>query len=204
MIWGTPASLKGPIPNTSHYVLGFNEPNFKSESDLTPAQVATDWPSVEALAKGAQGGKGIPLVGPGLNFCGGCTVPTITDPYTYMKDIIADCTGCEFDYLAVHWYNCDLPSLQGYIEGNGGGLAGWTQFNKPIWLTEFSCDNSHSVAEQEAYMKAAIPWLESNPHIYRYSWFSASPIPNALLMNTNGTLTALGQVYVSLPAACKP
>jgi hypothetical protein len=204
MIWGS-GSLAGPIPTGSSYLLGFNEPNFKSQSNLTPQQAAADWPRVEALAKAT---ADIPIVSPAVNFCGsasnpsGCSDPSVTDPYTYLKDFFAACTGCKVDAVAVHWYNCDLPSLQAYIEGNDGGLQGFTQFGKPIWLTEFSCDNSHSVAQQKAYMQAAVPWLESNPHIVRYSWFSATNISNALLMNSDGTLTDLGMTYVSLAQNC--
>ena len=203
MIWGS-GTLAGPIPAGSKYLLGFNEPNFKAQSNLTPQQAAADWPKVEALAQAGN----VPLVSPAVNFCGsannssGCSDPAVTDPYTYLKDFFASCVGCRVDYVAVHWYNCDLPSLQAYIEGNGGGLQGFVQFGKPIWLTEFCCDGSHSVADQQTYMKAAVPYLESNPHVYRYSWFSANPIPNAVLMNGDGTLTELGKTYVSLPASC--
>ena len=203
MIWGS-ASVAGPIPAGAKYLLGFNEPNFKSQANLTPQQAAADWPQVEALAKATS----IPIVSPAVNFCGsasnssGCSDPSVTDPYTYLKDFLAACTGCEVDAVAVHWYNCDLPSLQGYIEGNTSGLQGFVQFGKPIWLTEFSCDSTHSVADQKAYMQAAVPWLESNAHIFRYSWFSASPIPNALLQNSDGTLTDLGTTYASLPQSC--
>lgn len=151
---------------------------------------------VEAHATAA----GIPLVSPAVNFCGSasdtsqCSDHSVTDPYTYLTDFLAACPGCEVDYIAVHWYNCDLPSLQGYLEGNedaGGGLVGFVQFGKPIWLTEFACDGSHSVADQTAYMQAAVPYLEANPNIFRYSWFSASPIPNAQLANSDGSLTDL-------------
>ena len=202
MIWGS-ANLAGPIPAGSTYVLGFNEPNFKAQSNLTPQQAATDWPQVEALAKA----EGIPIVSPAVNFCGsasntaGCSDPAVTDPYTWLKDFFAACPGCEVDAVAVHWYNCDLPSLQGYIDGNAS-LAGFVQFGKPIWLTEFSCDGTHSVADQTAYMQKAVPYLEANAHVARYSWFSASPIPNALLENTDGSLTDLGKTYASLPGAC--
>ena len=41
-------------------------------------------------------------------------------------------------------------------------------------------------------MRAAIPYLESNPKVFRYSWFSADPIPNAKLMNADGSPTTLG------------
>ena len=202
MIWGTGA-LSGPIPAGSRFLLGFNEPNFANQSDMTPQQAAQNWPAVEALANA----QGIPIVAPGLNFCGspsnasGCSDPSVTDPYTFLRDFLGACPGCKVDYIAVHWYNCDLPSLKAYIDGNAT-LQGWVQFGKPIWLTEFSCDGSHSAADQEAYMSAAVPYLESNPHVFRYSWFSASPIPSSLLTAADGSLTALGQTYVSLPGSC--
>ncbi len=207
MVWGS-GSLKDALPADARYVLGFNEPNFKSQANLTPPQAAAAWPSIEAHAQAA----GIPIVSPGMNFCGSSSSPSagsdpqITDPYTYLKAFLAACPSCEVDYVAVHWYNCDLPSLKAYIEGNldtGGGLEGFVQFGKPIWVTEFSCDTSHSVADQKVFMQSAVPYLENNPHIYRYSWFSASPIPNARLANDDGTLTELGTVYVGLPANCQ-
>jgi hypothetical protein len=203
MVWGGGA-VNDALPTGASYVLGFNEPNFKSQANLTPQQAAAAWPTIEAHAKAA----GIPLVSPAVNFCGspsnasGCSDPTVTDPYTWLKDFFAACSGCEVDYIAVHWYNCDLPSLKAYIEGNGGGLAGFVQFGKPIWLTELSCDGSHSVADQKAYMQAAIPYLEGNANIFRYSWFSAGPIPSSVLANADGSLTELGTTYVGLPQSC--
>ncbi len=205
MIWGSGA-LGSAIPAGSPFLLGFNEPNFKAQADLTSQEAAADWPTVQDKA------TRIGLVSPAVNFCGSaadpsqCTDPTVTDPYTYIKDFFADCLGCKVDYVAVHWYNCDLPSLKAYLEGNtdaGGTLQGFVQFGRPIWLTEFSCDTTHSVADQKAYMEAAVPYLENNPNVFRYSWFSAGGIPNAELMNSDGTLTDLGQTYAALPAACR-
>jgi Glycosyl hydrolase catalytic core len=204
MIWG-PGSLGQSIPPASKYLLGFNEPNFVSQAHLTAQQAASDWPSLEAKASPL----GIPLVSPGVNYCpgsvdggpSGCTEPTVTNPYTYLKNFFADCQGCKVDYIAVHWYNCDLPSLRGYIDGDGN-FPGFVQFGKPIWLTEFSCNGVATVAQQKAYMQAAVPYLESNPNVMRYAWFSAKDIPNALLTNSDGSLTDLGQTYVSLAQSC--
>ena len=95
----------------------------------------------------------------------------------------------------------DLPSLKAYIESNAS-LAGWAQFRKPIWLTEFSCNGDATVAQQEAFMRVAIPYLEAQPNVFRYSWFSAGPIPNAELVNDDGTPTDLGDVYMGLDRAC--
>jgi hypothetical protein len=207
MIWGS-GSLGQTIPGGSKYLLGFNEPNFKAQANLTAQQAAADWPMVEAKAAAA----GIPVVSPGVNFCGSstdssqCTDPAVTDPYTYLQDFFAACSGCRVDYVAVHAYYCDLPSLRDYLEGNtdaGGTLQGFAQFGKPIWLTEFSCDATHSVADQTAYMQAAVPYLEGSASIFRYAWFSADEIPNALLANGDGSLTALGTTYVGLPQSCR-
>jgi len=192
MIWNQ-TSVSSALPSGSKYVLGFNEPNFFSQANLSAAQAASNWPALQANAASA----GVAIVGPAMNFCGPAAQCHGTDPYQYLKDFFAACTNCKVDYIAVHWYNCDLPSLRDYLEP-GGNLEGFEQFGKPIWLTEFSCDGSASVAQQEAYMRAAIPYLEGNSHVFRYSWFSAGPIPNAQLMSSDGTPTALGQVYIGL------
>lgn len=197
MVWGA-STVSGAIPAGSKFLLGFNEPNFMSQANLTPAAAAADWVALQANALKAT----VSIVGPGMNFCGPAASCNGTDPFQYLTTFFTDCADCAVDYVAAHWYNCDLPSLQDYLEP-GGSLAGYEQFGKPIWLTEFSCDGSASEAQQEAYMRAAIPYLENNPHVFRYSWFSAGPIPNAQLINADGSPTALGQVYASLPQNCQ-
>jgi hypothetical protein len=206
MLWGG-GSLTQAIPASAKYLLGFNEPNFKTQANLTAQQAAADWPMVEAKATAA----GLPIVSPGVNFCGSasdssqCSDPAVTDPYTYLKDFFAACSGCKVDYIGVHAYYCDVQSLRAYLEGNtasGGTLEGFVQFGKPIWLTEFACDKSRSVAEQKAFMQAAVPYLEGNANVMRYAWFSAKPIPNAVLTNSDGSLTDLGATYVALPQSC--
>jgi hypothetical protein len=201
MIWGG-GSLTQTVPTGARYLLGFNEPDFKSQSNLTPQQAASDWPAVEAKARAA----GVPLVSPSVNFCGTeCSDPTATDPYTYLQAFFAACTDCTVDYIGVHAYPCDLPSMRDYLEGNtgnGGTLEGFTQFGKPLWITEMACDSSHSVADQKAYMQAVVPYLEGNAQVFRYAWFNADPIPNAELTNGDGSLTDLGTTYVGLASAC--
>jgi hypothetical protein len=205
MLWGG-GSLTQTIPAGSRYLLGYNEPNFNSQANLSVAQAVADWPAVESRA----GSR--PIVSPAVNYCGSatdasrCTDPAITDPYTYLGDFFAACSGCRVDYVAVHAYFCDLPSLQAYLEGNtqtGGSVPGFVQFGKPIWVTELACDASHPVADQKAFMQAAVPYLERNPNVLRYAWFNAKNIPNAMLTNADGSLTDLGTTYVGLAAACR-
>lgn len=204
MVWGGGVNVSDAskaIGSGARYLLGFNEPNFFSQANLSAADAAADWPDVEQVAKS----HGLALVSPAVNFCG--DVKNMTgpchdnDPVHYLQDFFAACSGCKVDYVAVHWYNCDLASLKWYLDQ-------FTQFDKPIWLTEFACavGDDTSLAAQEKYMREAIPYLEGRADVFRYSWFSADPIPNARLLDENGAPNALGKIYLELPhdAGCTP
>lgn len=183
------------------YLLGYNEPNFFAQANLSAAQAAADWPKVQAVAKA----HNLKIVSPAVNYCGDDKNKTgpchDTNPANYLKDFFAACQGCQVDYVAVHWYNCDGASLKSYLDL-------FKQFGRPIWLTEFACayGGDTSVAGQEKYMREAIPILEARTDVFRYSWFSGDPIPNARLLNNDGSPNALGKVYLSLPRdpTCTP
>jgi len=48
------------------YLLGFNEPNFSSQANMTPQKAAEAWPKLEKIADD----YGLQLVAPALNFSG--------------------------------------------------------------------------------------------------------------------------------------
>lgn len=193
MIWGNNFSGAQSIPSGARFLLGFNEPNFYSQANLTAQQAAQLWPQLEQIAAA----RGLALVSPAVNFCGGgCNQ---TDPFQYLRDFFAACPSCKVDYVAAHWYACDKPALTWYL----GELK---KFNKPIWLTEFAClDSSNtSPAVQQAYMQDALQVLENDPAVFRYSWFAGrfDPNPNVNLLAGSGQLTQIGQVYVNYPQTC--
>jgi hypothetical protein len=107
MIWDE-ATAGDDIPANSSFLLGFNEPNFFAQANLSAEQAASRWQDVEASARAA----GVPIVSPGMNFCGPEDQCHGTNPYRYLEDFFAACSDCQVDYVAVHWYNCDLPSLR--------------------------------------------------------------------------------------------
>jgi hypothetical protein len=196
MIWGgtfDPTKLATQVPPGAKYLLTFNEPNFNAQSNLTPQQAAALWPKIQAFADA----HALAIVSPALNYCGGgCNE---TNPFTWLDAFFAACTGCRVDYVAAHWYACTKSALQGYL----GEYE--TKYDKPLWLTEFSClDGSIAAtdANEEKYMSDALTLLESDPKVFRYSWFTGrytSKPAISLLGADGGALTPLGQAYVAFP-----
>ncbi|HVK71161.1 MAG TPA: glycoside hydrolase family protein [Polyangium sp.] len=203
MVWGgggldsaQATKIAGEIPDGTSFLLGFNEPNFGEQANLSATQAAALWPHVEAIADA----RGLALVSPAVNFCGGSCQET--DPFKYLDDFFAACEGCRVDYIGIHIYTA--------CQGDGTNKARWlinhietykTRFDKPFWLTEFACDNAGSLAEQKAFMIDALDYLENEPRIARYAWFSGRPdnVANASLLGDDGVLTELGQAYVDAP-----
>jgi hypothetical protein len=195
MVWGggslDPAKLAAQVPSGATYLLTFNEPNFGTQSNLTPAQAAALWPKIEAFAKS----RSLKIVSPALNYCGSnCNQ---TNPFTWLDQFFAACSGCQVDYVGAHWYACTVAALTGYLAQYE------SKYKKPIWLTEFACLDSPpiTVAAEEQYMKDAVAALEADPMVFRYSWFTgrSSQQPAVdLLGPDSGVLTPLGQEYVTL------
>ncbi len=203
MVWGGTfdvGTLAKDIPADSKYLLTFNEPNFQSQSNLTPSQAAALWPKLEDFAKS----RGMKIVSPALNYCGGqCNE---TNPFTWLDAFFAACQGCRVDYMALHWYACTKDALASVI----GQYE--TKYRRPLWLTEFSCLDSDNITEagEEQYMRDAVALLESDPMVFRYAWFTGRFDQHHeidLLATASGQLTALGKQYISLlpvPARTRP
>jgi len=179
------------IPAGAKFLLGFNEPNFTSQANLTPTAAAALWPKVEEIASR----RNLSIVSPAVNYCGGgCNV---TNPVDWMDQFFAACENCKIDYVAIHWYACSKSALTGYV-------ADFKKYNRPIWLTEFACGDQGTVSEatEASYQKDAVAYLESDPDIFRYAWFSgrSTSIANVDLLGSAGMLTSLGEQYTTLPA----
>lgn len=87
----------------------------------------------------------------------------------YLKQFVDGCSGCQIDFVVMHWYaggdsvEAILENLQTQVQAihtAGGG--------RPVWITEFQCQNA---GLEDAFIKAAVPWLDSSPLVDRYSYF---------------------------------
>lgn len=148
------------------YLLGFNEPNFTAQANMTPQKAAEAWPAVKALADEL----GLKLVAPVLNYSPN---PPYTDPLKWMDEFV-DLVGLDaFDYTAVHNYG-GLGVMK-TIAGNFHD-----RYGKDVWVTEFCYwpnegdpNSSVSPENQIQSMVETLEWLETTEWIYRYAWFKA-------------------------------
>jgi hypothetical protein len=184
-------------PNVK-YILGFNEPNFTDQANMTPKQAATAWPAFQAIADL----HNLKTVGPAVNYCGNCVTEngiTYNDPFKYLDDFFTACQDCDVDFIALHWYGGG-NSIVGYVENA-------RKYNKPIWVTEFAAwDNSvANVEDQKKYLAGTVNFLERDPDVYRYSWFigrrqsGQTTYPFIDLYGSDGELTELGKIYMNIP-----
>lgn len=185
-----------PMDNKVKYLLGFNEPNFKAQANMTPKQAVAAWPLLQAIADQYN----LKLVSPAVNYCGDCVSENgtvYTNPFKWLDDFFTACVGCRVDYIALHWYGGG-NSITGYIEDA-------RKYGKPIWVTEYANWESGVTAQgQKNYLAGTTNFLERDPDVFRYSWFigrgsGATVYPYIDLYAGSGQLTPLGQLYMDVP-----
>ncbi len=193
-IWGDWTKLSWvPMPakavaGGAKYLLGFNEPDGTGQANMSVADALKLWPSFDQ--------PGVQLGSPAV--AGEGWLPD------FMTGVAAQ--NLRVDFIAVHWYGweantCnDTSQLEGKIE--------WAeQWQRPIWITEWSCRLQAADVVSKFYTDA-LAMLKQHPLVVRYAWFetrSASD-PNDLdfndstLLDSNGNPTTLGSEYIAAPA----
>lgn len=200
-----------PCNMGAQYLLGFNEPNFKSESGLTVDEAISVWPQVMKWASDCN----IPtLVAPAVNHCPtNLCVSGTSNPVEYLKQFFKT---YDLEHYAVHIYtgkNNNDPSNDCYVPYVHHQLFKYyTTFpTKKIWLTEISCDNAHCPADQVEYISELLDYLEAIPEniLFRYSWFQAheNSDPNLnkgrlIERRGSGKLSAAGCAYLKKYPLC--
>ena len=169
------------------FLLAFNEPDNKNQSNLSVERVLDIWHILESVS--------IPLVSPS------CVNP-LGD---WMKEFMKECASRNYrvDIVGVHNYGGTNPkSFQATME------TVYKMYQKPIIVTEFAPadwhaktteENCHNPQEVLEFMKVVLPWLESQSWIIGYAWFPFSVDSPAgccsALYGKDGKLTECGQFY---------
>jgi RNA polymerase sigma factor (sigma-70 family) len=197
MIWGagsvTTATLK-QVEREGHILLGFNEPNMTSQSNISVAEALNLWPRLEAT--------GMTLGSPAVAY-GAATPGGWLDQF--MKG--AKARGYRVDFITVHWYGGDFRTAQAVRELQSYLQAIYDRYHLPIWLTEFALTNYSgphptfpTEAGQAAFLTAATKMLDGLSYIQRYAWF-ALPVSSGTgttgLFTSSGAATPVGRAFES-------
>lgn len=209
------------------YLLGFNEPNFSAQANMTPAQAAEAWAKLEQIANDFD----LRLVAPALNFTGEKVGGRTWSPYEWLDEFLRIYPEAKFDCLALHcymnWFSAstwfateyfykDLYDEQNEAYGRYPNIVKYLDDYKAanghfprMMLTEFcSWENDGTVTGtdfQIDQMTQKVQKLEQSDLVEGYAWFmatgSASAYPYYSLFESNSpssALSTLGTVYVNM------
>ena len=176
------------------YVLGFNEPDLKEESNMSVSDALGKWAFLcEHLD------SRIKLVSPAPSY------PTRTWLDEFMAGVKE--RGLRCDYVAVHMYaGIGTQNYQSVIR------EVYNKYGKKVWITEFAPRddnaknngyNSYTETRVLSQMQTLLPAYEQMSEVFRYSWFGcASDTMTGLItsrfFNSEGAITSLGEYYSSL------
>ena len=199
MIWGaanvTPATL-AEVRHEGRYLLGFNEPDLSSQSNMTVSQALSLWPQLMST--------GMRLGSPAVA-AGGATPGGWLDQF--MQGAAA--RGYRVNFITLHWYGSDFATgpavsqLESYLQ------AVHARYHKPIWLTEFALasfgagPSFPSPRQQAAFLTAATAMLQRLRYVQRYAWFALPATPgdgSAGLFRANGQPTTAGRAFEAVDA----
>lgn len=196
MMWGDGDDSKEGILNmtsTSNYILGFNEPDIKSQANMLFFNAIDTWTEyISSLnmrkvspATASPGGDskwlnmfmngGYKCINPWDGTWGLYSDYLDDETKTWVNGI-----GDDVDAVVLHYYRNQI-NLEGLLTAID---TLWETYHKPIWVTELSIfgvkgtqsDYSYEIPEKRAAMAEFVQGIVSNldaiPYVERYCWFS--------------------------------
>ncbi|KAN0104878.1 glycoside hydrolase family 128 protein [Hyaloscypha variabilis] len=157
----------------SGHLLAFNEPEQASQSNLSPQDAASAYLTWMTPFSG-RAQLGSPAVS--------------NDGWSWITEFMSLCGDCGVTFIAVHWYN-DYTLFSDFQNWVNDACS----FGLPVWITEF--EGYGTVDEQSSFLSEAIPWLDNNACVYRYSYFGTADNDEILLENGGPALSPIGVQY---------
>ena len=165
----------------SQTILGFNEPDNASQSNIPVTNALSNWnPLVtNAVRLGSPASAGNPLTSG-----------------SWLSQFMV--SNPRVDFITVHWYKGVNSTL--FINDMKAIIAKW---NKPIWVTEFapqtvssstSNPTKYSQTQVTTFINTVVHWMETEPMVEKYA-FHDSRTGTSALFTTTGSLTSSGIAY---------
>lgn len=169
-------------------LLGYNEPDSASQSNILPGDAVWSWPDL--LGTGLRLGSPAPTDG-GLNWLNSFMTQAATE-------------NKRVDSIAVHYYRCyDPADAAGAANQFYSFLKGiYDTYRKPIWITEWnnganwtSCADP-TAAQQQAAVAAMMNMLDTTYFVERYALYNWVEDARRVAWD-DGSLTAAGTTYAN-------
>jgi hypothetical protein len=177
---------------------GFNEPEVAAQAAMSPADAAMAYRQWITPYAGSAS-LGSPAVS--------------NDGYDWIQEFLGLCQDCAINFVATHWYGdwSNIADFKNWV------TAICTLGNRPVWITEVGehclsliCrpwltddgvfavqfEGYGSPEQQSVFMAQALPWLDTNDCVARYSYFGSADPDKILLMDGGPALSPLGNQYV--------
>lgn len=203
MVWGAGSVTSDSIASLTadrrvgraRALLGFNEPDSRSQANMSPGEAAALWPRLEAT--GLRLGSPAPAV-PG-------------DGWLERFMSLARARRLRVDFIALHFYQ-DFTDPHAVDELRGQLIAIHRRYGKPLWITEIGAldirawgehmDAAPTESRARVYLRGLLAMLDRLPFVQRYAWFTDAcsarqPCPFSALLGRRGKPTALGWIYGS-------
>lgn len=187
MVWsGDHMALAGAGAGPN--LLTFNEPDVKTQANMSVEQALDLWPALMATGKRL----GSPATSTGNE------VGADTWLGRFMAGV--EERGYRVDFIAVHYYPTEpgVEAFRRHLERIHQAYA------RPIWVTEwaladFSRPSRFSEEEQLRFYRSASEMLDDLPYVERHAWFGLYDGLDGWDLNSamieDGDLTSIGEAY---------
>lgn len=171
-------------------LLGFNEPDVRSQANMTVDQAISLWPQLQTT--------GLRLGSPA----------TANPSSLWLEEFMskAKSRGLRVDFMTMHCYA--WPNAEDFLRKV---TALHEKYGKPVWVTEYAVadwsatstrPSRYSRAQTNDFMRATVAGMRQMPFVERFAWKTRSIsdpyMGSSALYNTDGTLTSTGRLYASL------
>ncbi|GAA5905920.1 hypothetical protein JCM6882_009070 [Rhodosporidiobolus microsporus] len=186
-LWGTDDegwaedAQKG-LDNGADALLGFNEPDIWSQSDMNISTAVDSWKRNFSPFYGKA-----KLISPAVS-----NSPQALN-LRWLEQFYGNCTQCrdETHAVALHWYS----DSEGPEEFKSYFTEAYERLGLPIYITEFGFQrftSSSNVTQKQEFLEGVIPWLEETSFIERYAAFGTFV---GRFVDKDASLTDLGETY---------
>lgn len=177
------ANVDTAVKAGSTAVMGFNEPDYSGQANLTPEAACTAW--TEYMNPIASSHSDVTIIGPSVT---NGAAPLGLD---WLSRFHTACPGAVVHATNIHFY--DIPSDDTITRFKTQIETAAAEYNKPVWVTEFGLNSGSATDAQAAsFLKQAMEYMDGSDLVQGYSYFMVADGTDMLNADT-----LVGQAYAA-------